>query len=199
MTDTKFNPKDHVMDMRGKQYLEVKWRIVWFRGDHPKGGIVTELANVDPVVMKATVIDADGKVLSTGYGTPKKQGVASSRPFEGAETAAIGRALAVAGYGTQFTGEDEEEHIADSPVEKKAPAEPIWTVAQRKALIDAKLANNDFAAKGMLGLSNLPAEATNDEIVSWGKVYRENRYDDEGKNKMTSAEAAEIANKKAGL
>jgi hypothetical protein len=87
---------------------------------------------------------------------------------------------------------------ATAPKEKAA-VEPIWTVAQRKALIDASLAKNDFAAKGMLGLSNLPAESTNDEIVAWGKVYRENRYDEEGKNKMTANEAAAIANEKAGL
>ena len=76
---------------------------------------------------------------------------------------------------------------------------PIFSVAQRNALIDAELAKNDFAAKGMLGLSNLPAEATSAEIVAWGKVYRENRYDAEGKNKMTSQEAAAIANEKAGV
>ena len=118
MTQKKFDPKQHVMNMKGKDYLEVKWRIVWFREEHPHGSITTELANVDPVVMKATVSTVDGAILGTGFGTPKTQGIAKSRPFEGAETAAIGRALASAGYGTQFTGEDEGEHLADAPVEK---------------------------------------------------------------------------------
>jgi len=115
-----FNPKEHLMNMRGKDYLEVKWRIVWFREEHPNGAITTDLANVDPVLMKATVLDESGHILGTGFGTPKMQGVASQRPFEGAETAAIGRALAIAGYGTQFTGEDEGEHIVDSPIERKS-------------------------------------------------------------------------------
>jgi hypothetical protein len=114
-----FNPQEHIMNMRGKDYLEVKWRIVWFRDAHPNGAIITDLANTDPVLMKATVLDETGRILGTGFGTPKTQGVAAGRPFEGAETAAIGRALAIAGFGTQFTGEDEGEHIADSPVERK--------------------------------------------------------------------------------
>jgi hypothetical protein len=121
-----FEAKKHLIDLRGKEYLEVKWRIVWFRENNPKGCISTELENADPVIMKASVIDAEGNLLGTGYGTPKTQGAAKNRPFEGAETAAIGRALAVAGYGTQFTGEDEGEHLADAPIEKPA-TQPEYT------------------------------------------------------------------------
>lgn len=113
---SKFDPKSKITKMQGKDYLEVKWRIVWFREDHPKGGILTDVVGDD--LIKATVIDGDGKVLATGHGSSKKQGVAKSRPFEGAETAAIGRALAHAGYGTQFTDEDEGEHLADAPVDR---------------------------------------------------------------------------------
>ena len=191
----KFNPKDHVMDMRGKQYLEVKWRIVWFRQEHPKGGILTSMESSDPVVMKATVIDDDGTILATGYGTPKTQGIAKGRPFEGAETAAIGRALAVAGYGTQFTDEEEGEHLADAPVEKKGQDESLlpkddraWTVAQKNALIEAGLAKNDFAARGMLGLSALPEDASKDEILYWAEIYREYR------KTMLAPDAAQKAN-----
>jgi hypothetical protein len=118
-----FNPKDHIMNMRGKDYLEVKWRIVWFREENPKGCILTEIVSYDPQVVKATVIDGEANTLAVGHGTPKTQGVAKTRPFEGAETAAIGRALAVAGYGTQFTGEDEGEHLADAPVERSVVQE----------------------------------------------------------------------------
>lgn len=113
-----FDPKSKITKTQGKDYLEVKWRIVWFREEHPKGGIVTEVINED--LIKATIIDSEGKVLATGHGSSKKQGVAKTRPYEGAETAAIGRALAHAGYGTQFTEELEEgTHLADSPVEPK--------------------------------------------------------------------------------
>lgn len=114
-----FDPKSKLTKMQGKDYLEVKWRIAWFRADHPKGSIITEIINEG--VIKATVLDGDNRLLATGHGTPKMQGVAKSRPYEGAETAAIGRALAHAGYGTQFADElDEGEHLADAPVENSA-------------------------------------------------------------------------------
>ena len=122
MTD-KFNPQSKITKVQGKDYLTVQWRLVWFRSDHPKGTITTEVVGDD--LMKATILDSDGKVLATGHGSSKKAGVAKSRPFEGAETAAIGRALAHAGYGTQFAGDefDEGDHLADSPVEKQEPIE----------------------------------------------------------------------------
>jgi len=193
-----FDPKSKIKSIQGKDYLEVKWRIVWFREDHPKGGIITELESADPALIKASVLDEEGHVLGTGYGSPKTQGVSKFRPFEGAETAAIGRALAHAGYGTQFTGEDEDEHLADSPVERgngqkkvELPKDDrMWTVAQKNALIDEKLAKNDFAARGMLGLSMLPVDATNQEIIEWGKVYRHYRIEE----KMKAADAADKAN-----
>lgn len=126
----KFNAQSKLTKMQGKDYLEVKWRIAWFRDEHPKGSIITEI--VSDGVIKATIVDGDGKLLATGHGTPKMQGVAKSRPFEGAETAAIGRALAHAGYGTQFADELEEgDHLADAPIEKKVSedivTDAIWT------------------------------------------------------------------------
>jgi len=190
----KFNPKDYIMNMRGKDYLEVKWRIVWFREEHPKGCISTEITMTDPVVIKASILNEEGMLLATGFGTPKTQGVAKGRPFEGAETAAIGRALALAGYGMQFTGEEEGEHLADSPIEQKDKQENAarnWTAAQKGYLVSANYAENDFSAKAMLDKSNLPGNASKVVIESWGKYYRASRDDDN-----TSDVAALAANGK---
>ncbi len=121
MSETKFNPKDHIIKMKGKDYLEVKWRLVWFKEENAKGTISTEILNTNPVLAKASIL-VDGVLLATGHGsaTPKGNSVWSGREIEKAETAAIGRALAHAGYGTQFTDEDETDNIVDSPVERKA-------------------------------------------------------------------------------
>ena len=51
----------------------------------------------------------------------------------------------------------------------------IWSAAQKQVLIDNKLAENDFAAKGMLGLSSLPADANVSEVLRWGQAYRARR------------------------
>lgn len=70
----------------------------------------------------------------------------------------------------------------------------VWSVSQKNVLIQAGLAGNDFAAKGMLGLSNLPADATEAEIMKWGGLYREKRGDPKSKDAPTSEEAAKYAN-----
>jgi hypothetical protein len=64
----------------------------------------------------------------------------------------------------------------------------VWSAAQKNALITAGLAKNDYAAKGMLGLSNLPGEAHDSIIIAWGKAYRKVRTE------MTAPEAADYAN-----
>jgi hypothetical protein len=120
---SKFDPKPYLIKLGGKDYLQVAYRVQWFRTEHPAGRIETDVVNMEPLLVKAAVYDADGHMLATGHGgadAGARKVVWSGREFEKAETAAIGRALAHAGYGTQFTGEDEGEHLADSPLEHPA-------------------------------------------------------------------------------
>lgn len=114
-----------LIKMSGREYLEVKWRLVWFREEHPNGGVMTRAHSItaDEAVIHASVHDAEGNILGEGYGWCDKKSGKMGRYVEKAETAAIGRALGVAGYGTQFMGDELEEgdHLADSPVEKVTP------------------------------------------------------------------------------
>lgn len=100
-------------------YLPVAARIAWFRKEHPYWSIVTdieELAN-KAVVMKATIKDMTGNVIATAR--KKETEIGFPDYIEKAETGAIGRALAMCGYGTLQAPEfDEQERLADSPVEK---------------------------------------------------------------------------------
>jgi hypothetical protein len=104
-----FNPRQHLIQLKGKFYLETKFRIQWFREDHPRGCISTEVINYDPVLVKATVYDGEGAVLASAHAGAKESpgAVWSGRSVEKAETAAVGRALGHAGYGTQFANEGE--------------------------------------------------------------------------------------------
>ena len=115
-----FNPQDHMMDLKGKQYLQVMWRLVWFREEHPDWTIRTEMMQCSDTsaIFRAEVRNDEDRVLSTGYGS---ESVKDFKDFlEKAETKSVGRALAMLGYGTQFAPElDEEERIVDSPVPKK--------------------------------------------------------------------------------
>jgi hypothetical protein len=107
-----------ILNLRGKEYLEVKYRLVWFREDHPDWAIETELLSVseESAYARATIKDSQGRVIATSHKFESKIGFSDF--IEKAETGAIGRALALIGYGTQFCADelDEGERIVDSPV-----------------------------------------------------------------------------------
>lgn len=117
-----FNAEQHLTSIKGKQYLEVKWRLVWFREDYPADsgwGILTEPETVtdDAARYRASIVDPDGRTVATATKTETKAGFGDF--VEKAETGAIGRALALLGYGTQFCADElaEGTRIVDSPVE----------------------------------------------------------------------------------
>lgn len=146
-----FKPQEHLTNIKGKDYLEVKWRLVWFREDNPDGKIITEVVNYEPPVVKASVYIKES-MIATGHAqaVADQRTVWTNREIEKAETAAIGRALAHAGYGTQFTGEDEGENMADSPVEKKADPKPKEPKVERP----------------------YPAMVLKQKVADFAKVYR---------------------------
>ena len=102
-------------------YLPVAARIAWFRKEHAYWGIVTEIEHLadKAVVMKATIKDNFGNIVATAR---KKETEAGFPDYiEKAETGAIGRALAMCGYGTLQAPEfDEQDRLADTPVVKNA-------------------------------------------------------------------------------
>ena len=120
-----FNPKEHLMDLKGKSYLQVMWRLVWFREEKPLWSIDTKLEQLteNHAVFSAKIFDETGVQKSAGDGS---ESVKDFRDFiEKAETKAVGRALAMLGYGTQFAPEmDEGDRIVDSPVQGKGYERP---------------------------------------------------------------------------
>ena len=119
-----FNPNEHMMKLKGKDYLQVAWRLVWFRdpenGCGPTWGIKTELLEHGDnwAVFRATITNEKGDVISTGHGSESAKDFGDY--LEKAETKAVGRALAMLGFGTQFAADelDEGERIVDSPVDR---------------------------------------------------------------------------------
>ena len=108
------------MQLKGKDYLQVMWRLVWFRDTKANWCIDTEALHVDDkgALFCAKIYDENGVLKASGHGSEAPRDFGDY--IEKAETKAIGRALAMLGYGTQFAPElDEGERIVDSPVEKK--------------------------------------------------------------------------------
>jgi hypothetical protein len=105
----------------GKLYLPAAYRIVWFRDECPDWGIETILLEGGVAdgyaTVQAKVYNAEGRLIASGIKTETKQDFPAGW-VEKSESGAISRALAVAGFGTQFMPEldDDGHRPADSPL-----------------------------------------------------------------------------------
>lgn len=109
-------------NLKGKDYLLVAHRLQWFNETETNFRIETDflLVNDDQTVARAivTVFDKEGKEIKRASATKRETKKDFSDHTEKAETSAVGRALAMLGYGTQFaiSDLDEGDRIVDSPV-----------------------------------------------------------------------------------
>jgi hypothetical protein len=121
-----FNAQEHITIIDGGAYLEVKWRLVWLREQHPDAVIETEMveSSRDHAIFKASVRLADG-ASATGWGSEYREQFQNF--IEAAETKALGRALAALGFGTQFAGDLGTDRggfgLSDAPVRLHAVGE----------------------------------------------------------------------------
>ncbi len=105
-----FDPTPYVRQLRGRggaqDYIDVKFRLLWLRREHPNAEIITEHIRIDDdiAIFRATVtIPGGGK--ATGHGSETAKDFPDY--IEKAETKALGRALNALGYGAKFAeGED---------------------------------------------------------------------------------------------
>jgi len=101
MTDKQLT--DKAIDIRGKQYVQVKDRINYFNEAYPNGCIQTTLvSDNDKVVFRAKVTpditNPERYFTGTSASNPSKS-IEAQVPHEVAETSAVGRALAFMGIG----------------------------------------------------------------------------------------------------
>jgi hypothetical protein len=117
-----------LMNLKGKDYMMVAYRIQWLEETETKYEITTEfpLLNAEETVARATItlFNDDGSVRRKVSATKRETKKDFSDHTEKAETSAIGRAVALLGFGTQFALADMEEgtRLADSPLEQVSGA-----------------------------------------------------------------------------
>jgi hypothetical protein len=116
-----FRPTDHLMNLKGKDYLPVAARVLWFREKFPPesgwsidthlddGGFEKNFA-----VYRCEIKDPEGRLIASGHNVETVKGFGDF--MQKAETGAIGRALATLGFGT-IAALDEGE-VVDSPVQR---------------------------------------------------------------------------------
>lgn len=148
-----------VMDIHGKDYLQVNQRIIWFREEKPSWGIETKSIFSDKQfsVFEASIKDETGRVIAMAH---KSESSSNFGDFmEKAETGAIGRALALIGYGTQFCGDELNEG---------------------KRIVDAPLVQNTAKPQSIVSLYTVLDEY----IVPFGKKHKGKRFRDMAKDEI---------------
>lgn len=91
------------ISIKGKEYVQVNERIKAFRNNFKDYSLISEIVELSDnhCVMKASVIDPQGRVVATGYAreTVSKSPINKFSFVENAETSAWGRALGNFGIG----------------------------------------------------------------------------------------------------
>jgi hypothetical protein len=171
-----YDPNQHLMNLKGRDYLNVQNRLLWFIRDQ-RDFIVrgrTELVEQDREAgfahFKTYVRDVLGNE-ATMYGSE------SAKDFgdyaEKASTKSLGRALLALGYGTAFAPEmDEGERVVDTPVERRKStaavrANPV--AAQTAPVAPAPAPAPSRATSAISAGSDEPA-ASEQQLVSIRKL-----------------------------
>ena len=102
------------VDIKGKSYVEVNQRILYFRANYENGKILTSIENMDNgiAVIRAEIYIGND-LVSTGHAYEKEGSTFINKTsyLENCETSAIGRALGIFGIGidTSIASSDEVE------------------------------------------------------------------------------------------
>lgn len=151
-----WNPNEHLMQLQGRDYLNVQNRLLWFIKEQ-RELIATGLARM-PYIVQTDLVEMDKQTSWAHFKTYVRDvlgneatmyGSESAKDFkdfaEKASTKSLGRALLALGYGTAFAPEmDEGERVVDSPVERKTP--PPATTAPASATTSGDTAKRQPAS-----------------------------------------------------
>lgn len=127
-------------NIKGKQYVEVNQRLLFFRNEdkYEGWGIETHFLILDSesCVAQCTIKDADGHIVAQGTAQEDKSSsyINKTSYIENCETSAVGRALAMLGIGIETSiassnevsmaiAKQEQEGTPKKTAPKKAPAQ----------------------------------------------------------------------------
>ena len=116
-----------MVNIHGKEYITVAERLTKAHAELKQISITTEVLFQDPVVIKATVTTPKGVFTGISAANPSKT-IEAQSPYEVAESSAVGRALAFAGYETTngiASAEEIKKAIASEPITSVAPKEHV--------------------------------------------------------------------------
>ncbi len=187
MIASDFDPNDHLMNLKGRDYLNVQSRLLWFIRDQ-RALIAAGLAR-EPYSLRTELVDLDREAGWAHFKTVARDvlgnesvmyGSESAKDFgdfiEKASTKSLGRALLGLGYGTAFAPEmDEGERVVDAPVERRQSssrrqgATSAASTAPRRQSVIRETPVQEPAPEVERSASDEPA-ATEQQVVSIRKL-----------------------------
>jgi len=157
-----------LLNLKGKIYLQVAHRILWFREKYPNGLLKTALVehghtkqDIPFAVFRAEVFITNEKgelvFVSSAHQMETKEGFADY--LAKAETSALGRALAEAGIGTQFCIQDMDEgtKLSDAPIGTPTQKESFTNIPKEKSMTGSSDVKDEKAFEEAIK-SDPPAE-----------------------------------------
>jgi hypothetical protein len=153
-----YDPNEHLMNLKGREYLNVQNRMLWFLRDQ-RSFVVAGLAQV-PYIIRTELVEMDREAGFAHFKTYVRDvlgneatmyGSESMRDFgdyaEKASTKSLGRALLALGYGTAFAPEmDEGDRVVDAPVDTRRNGNGRQPLTPRPAATGMPSAVADQAA-----------------------------------------------------
>ena len=193
-----YDPNDHLMSLKGKDYLNVQHRLLWFMRDQ-RDMIASGLATV-PYTIHTELVDLDRETGWAHFRTTVRDvlgnestmyGSESARDFpdyiEKASTKSLGRALLALGYGAAFAPEmDEGERIVDSPADRRPNPQ-----AKRPSGMMREAPVAPPAAQAAPQSASDEPPATEQQLVSIRKLY-EALHRPQGETPTTYAQARQL-------
>ena len=190
-----FDPKQYartIRDADGQEslYLDVQYRKMWFRLCNPTGKIVKKICTFDGnlAVVEARIYldrnDAPENFVSNAYAqrfNDPNNPEYGTRYLESAETAAVGRALADAGYGLQFCMEPDPTPVdmgqtpftaVNELFEDPEPFTPVPTGVNGNYPVNAAVQSNRSAPQSVQQQQYQPIQPQPQNV----QQYNANRY-----------------------
>lgn len=130
-----FDPRDYLTKISGKDYLPVAARLHWLNEKEENFTIHTEILKLEDTYCISMAIvsinDKDGKVVKSARAYKREDKTHFPDFLEKSNTGAVGRALGMLGFGTQYTAdefdeitgknEDESPRVVDTPQKPRPP------------------------------------------------------------------------------
>jgi len=155
MTSSSKSKDTGIVNIHGKEYQTVAYRVKQFREKYPLFRLLTSIVHRDDecVVMRAVISDGVGVELATGHSEEYRHSsqINKTSALENAETSAIGRALAALGLGgTEFATADEVANAITNKSGVIKPTDGAWNRCKperRKAIADTATLIKDYLAE----------------------------------------------------